>query len=150
MPGAEHVVLPYPDYDIQDLTQVADGEFDFMILDQTLEHLQNPEKALSEVHRVLKPGGVAIISTPFLIPVHPGKNYGDYYRWTPQGMKVVLERCGFEPEVHMWGNLKAAQALLGKMYMLANEAKRRRLDVSTAFCDERFPVSVWATARARK
>ena len=41
-----------------------DHSFDLIVSFETIEHLSNPEKFLDEVHRVLKPGGVIIISCP--------------------------------------------------------------------------------------
>jgi SAM-dependent methyltransferase len=150
MAGAEHIVLAYPEYDIQNLAKVDDNQFDVAILDQVLEHVGAPERGLTEVHRILKPGGVAIITLPFLVPVHMDRDYGDYYRWTPQGVETSLKRCGFDAQVRMWGNLKAAKLLLEDMYMFAEEAFKRGLKLSLKECDERFPVSVWAVAAVRK
>ncbi len=148
--GAEYTVLAYPECDIQNLAKVDDNQFDVAILDQVLEHVMAPERGLIEVHRILKPGGVAIITLPFLVPVHMGQDFGDYYRWTPQGIEVSLKRCGFDAQVRMWGNLKAAGLLLEDMYMFAEEAIKRGLKLSLKECDERFPVSIWVVATVRK
>jgi 2-polyprenyl-3-methyl-5-hydroxy-6-metoxy-1,4-benzoquinol methylase len=40
------------------------GSFDYVTMDQVIEHMSNPVEALRGVARVLKPGGVAILSTP--------------------------------------------------------------------------------------
>ncbi len=148
--GGRHVMLEYPEHDVQRLDRVADDQFDLAILDQTLEHVADPERALGEVHRVLKPGGVAIVTTPFLVPLHSTSDYGDYTRWTPQGMKTMLERRGFEAEVESWGNLAAAKALLGDMYLTAEDAKRLGLGIEAADGEPLYPVTLWAFATARK
>src|SRR5262245_65463279 len=114
MPGAEYRSLPYPEYDVQDLSNVADATFDLAVLDQTLEHIAHPERALAEVRRVLRSGGIAVVTTPFLVPVHEGPNYGDYYRWTPQGLAVMMDRAGFDAKVRGWGGRKAAAVLVGE------------------------------------
>lgn len=41
-----------------------DEQFDIIICGSMIEHLENPESALKEIKRVLKPNGVAIITTP--------------------------------------------------------------------------------------
>jgi len=41
-----------------------DNFFDVVVSAWVLEHLSNPEKAFSEIYRVLKPGGVVIFLTP--------------------------------------------------------------------------------------
>jgi len=43
-----------------------DGSFDLVYCGEIIEHLFNPDHLLREVHRVLKPGGIALISTPNL------------------------------------------------------------------------------------
>ncbi|OGV48723.1 MAG: hypothetical protein A2X49_03860 [Lentisphaerae bacterium GWF2_52_8] len=45
--------LPFPD-----------GSFELVVLREVLEHLQAPGETLREIHRVLAPGGVLLISTP--------------------------------------------------------------------------------------
>jgi SAM-dependent methyltransferase len=147
---AQYRQLAYPEYDVQNLQQIKDNEFDLLILDQVLEHLPDPERAMGEIHRVLKPGGVAIVTTPFLIPVHRGTDFGDYYRWTPQGMAIMLKRAGFEPDVRMWGNLKASKALIEEMYMYADRALSLGLDLLSSESEGTFPITVWATARSLK
>lgn len=44
--------------------------FDTAICTAVLEHLEEPEQALRECHRVLKPGGKAIYSVPFIWHLH--------------------------------------------------------------------------------
>jgi ubiquinone/menaquinone biosynthesis C-methylase UbiE len=41
-----------------------DKVFDKMVASEVLEHLEDPVKALTEIYRVLKPGGLAVISVP--------------------------------------------------------------------------------------
>lgn len=42
----------------------ADNSFDFVNLAQVLEHVQNPRKVVSEIHRILRPGGKAYMGVP--------------------------------------------------------------------------------------
>jgi SAM-dependent methyltransferase len=35
-----------------------------------IEHLEFPERAVAEMYRVLKPGGLALLNTPFLQAFH--------------------------------------------------------------------------------
>ncbi len=39
--------------------------FDFVIANHVLEHVNSPQEALKEINRVLRPGGMAILQTPF-------------------------------------------------------------------------------------
>jgi SAM-dependent methyltransferase len=60
----------YPDHNMLEL-DFDDNEFDFVVSDQVLEHVDgDPQKAIDESRRVLKPGGMAIHTTCFLNPVH--------------------------------------------------------------------------------
>lgn len=43
----------------------ADNSFDCIIAAEIIEHVSEPEKFVHELHRVVKPGGVLIISTPY-------------------------------------------------------------------------------------
>lgn len=51
--------------DIQDLP-FADQQFDFVFASHVLEHIPDDKKAISEIHRILKPGGIAILPVPIV------------------------------------------------------------------------------------
>lgn len=71
--------LPFPDNSVDALVCIS-----------VLEHVEEPQKAVREMHRVLKPGGYCYIYAPFLFYYHPEKGYyGDYYRFTVEGMKYM-------------------------------------------------------------
>jgi ubiquinone/menaquinone biosynthesis C-methylase UbiE len=48
---------------------VRDESFDACICSETLEHLPDDKKAVSEIYRVLKPGGRLIFTVPNLLAV---------------------------------------------------------------------------------
>ena len=54
----------------------------------TLEHVEYPHKALEEMHRILKPGGIAVISSVLRFQIHDIPC--DFWRFTPEGFKVLL------------------------------------------------------------
>jgi SAM-dependent methyltransferase len=60
-----------------------------LILD-TLEHVENPHQAMSEVYRVLKPGGMVVISSVMKFPIHDYP--ADYWRFTPEAFKTLLKK----------------------------------------------------------
>mgnify|MGYP001056066047 CR=1 FL=1 len=48
----------------------GDESFDLVIANHVLEHVDDDLKALAEIHRVLKPGGHAILQTPYSAKLH--------------------------------------------------------------------------------
>ena len=50
--------------DIQAM-EFESGSFDFLIANHVLEHVVDDVQAMSEIHRVLKPNGYAILQTPY-------------------------------------------------------------------------------------
>jgi len=70
------------------------GLFDSALCTSVLEHLEEPEQAIRECHRLLKPGGVAIYSMPFIWHLHEEPR--DFYRYTKYGLAHLFEKSGFE------------------------------------------------------
>lgn len=68
--------------------------FDTAILTQVIEHLEDPENALIEINRIMKPGGKLFISWPFLYPIHEAPR--DFYRYTKFGMEHLAKKTGFD------------------------------------------------------
>ena len=73
---------------------VADESFDSALCTAVLEHLEEPEQALRECHRILKPGGVAIYSVPFIWHLHEEPR--DFYRYSKYGLEYLFRKVGFE------------------------------------------------------
>lgn len=69
-----------------------DNSVDAVIAESLLEHLKEPERAVKEILRVLKPGGILYIIVPFMLGFHSSP--GDYYRWTAHGLRELLR--GFQ------------------------------------------------------
>ncbi len=97
--GVDHEGSPH-DRSQLDLTGTAyaipsaDASFDSALCTFVLEHLEEPEKALRECHRGLKPGGAAIYQVPFIW--HPHEEPRDFFRYGKEGLKYLFEKVGFE------------------------------------------------------
>ncbi len=71
-----------------------DETFDSMISSEVFEHVINIDEIVKELNRVLKTGGNALITVPFVYPRHCWPN--DYRRYTYEGLKNLLVSNGFE------------------------------------------------------
>ena len=82
-----------------------DNSFDYVTCTETLEHISHPELTIQEIYRVLKPGGVFLLTMPFMYPYHP--HPADYQRWTSQKMDLVLRSLRFtEIEISPLGSTR--------------------------------------------
>ncbi len=75
-----------------------DGGFDAVLLAETIEHVRDAQLMLSEVRRVLVPGGALALTTPASAPLarpeHPFSPH--LHRFTRRSLRRVLAELGFE------------------------------------------------------
>ena len=105
-PWKEYASLMHPAFDLCAPIEQP-SRFDLVICEQVLEHVPDPFVAASNLRELCVPGGHVIVSTPFLVRVHelPSLDMRDYWRFTPRGLRTLLERGGLEvTEVGSWGN----------------------------------------------
>jgi SAM-dependent methyltransferase len=79
IPG--HTLACYPEIDLQELPYV-DGSFDLIVHSDTLEHVPDPIRALSECRRVIKPRGHLAYTVPMIVD------------------RMSRSRCGMAPSYH--------------------------------------------------
>jgi|SRR5882724_4863019 len=73
---------------------VEDERFDYIVFNQTLEHLQQPAVVLHELSRILKVGGRILCTAPFYYEEH--EQPYDFYRYTQFGHRFLFTDAGFE------------------------------------------------------
>lgn len=103
---------------VADLTAVPlpfdDASFDTVVLSDVLEHIPTPVPLLTDVRRVMRPGGVLLLNVPFLYGVHEAPH--DYHRYTEFALRRMADEAGFDVvELRPLGGLpEVVGDLLGK------------------------------------
>lgn len=75
-----------------------DASFDGIFASQVLEHVFNPAEFLSEIRRVLRPGGRLLLTVPFAWDEH--EQPYDYARYSSFGLKHLITQSGFRVASH--------------------------------------------------
>ncbi len=79
---------------------VEDDRFDAVLFSQVMEHVPDPDAVVTELRRVLRPGGRLFYSGPLFFEEH--EQPYDFYRFTSFGVRLIFERAGFEIERLDW------------------------------------------------
>lgn len=117
--------------DLTDGTNLASDTYDSVICIQTLLVIYDVKAAIKTIHRILKPGGTALLTVPGISQIcRPDfDSWGDYWRFTTLSARRLFEEV-FDPAkvtVESFGNVLTASAFL---YGLATEdLSRRELDL---------------------
>lgn len=98
--------------------ELADASVDVLVSGQTLEHIEFPWMTMTEIARILRPGGVACLIAPASGPEH--RYPVDCWRIYPDGMRALAKHAGLtEIEVFTdWnqGRWKDTFAVLQKQH----------------------------------
>lgn len=130
--------------DLADGQQLPSSTFDCIICTQTLQYVPRPDLGVATLHRILKPGGVLLISVPGIsrLDQEPSYEWHDYWRFTPAAMSMLLGTVFGPPnvEVDARGNVLAAIAFLHGLASADLEPSDQ------AHNDPDYPVSILARA----
>jgi SAM-dependent methyltransferase len=120
-------VAPGPDVDVvakAEALPFQDGRFDCLLSTQVLQYTNDPSRAIAEAWRVIRPDGVAFVSTHGVgafDAVTP-----DHWRWTHTGLEKLLQASGpwARVDVYPTGGTGSAIAYLigGQIEALAHKA----------------------------
>lgn len=67
---------------------IAGDSYDLVICTEVLEHTLDPFAAVAEIYRILRPGGILVMSTPFNFRIHGP--LPDCWRFTVHGLRALL------------------------------------------------------------
>lgn len=86
--------------DLDDPLAFMDATFDVVVIGELLEHIREPQRLLDQAHRVLRPGGTLVGSTPngfrlknrlrFLAGGHPEDNPTHLHLFSPADIRELL------------------------------------------------------------
>jgi SAM-dependent methyltransferase len=115
---------------LQDLRQLGlrDGSVGTALLLDTIEHVEDPREAVSELRRTLAPEGLLLLTTHFFFPIH--QHPADYWRFTADGVDSLLKdfpfRYAAEGGLHLFPHsvvgLAGGPALKAKQWSLTVKA----------------------------
>jgi len=131
--------LQYPEFDV--CADIAEEEvYDLIFCEQVLEHVWQPIKALHNLRKMLKPNGILLVSTPFLVQIH--KCPEDYWRFTPDCLNRMLTESGFTVKaLNAWGNRACVKSNLN------TDSWIKYRPFHSLKNEENVPVVVWAFAQ---
>lgn len=75
---------------LTDLSCIEENSVSVVFCMEVLEHVDEPWNAVNELYRVLKPGGVFVGSTPFMLGLHD-RPY-DFFRYTKYGIQLLFKK----------------------------------------------------------
>jgi SAM-dependent methyltransferase len=114
---------------VADLTSgdtLPSNSFDCIILTQTLQFIYELRPAVQTLHRILKPGGVLLLTVPGISQIsrYDMERWGDHWRFTTLSAQKLFQEVFSPADIRTlsYGNVLAANALL---HGLAAEDLRR-------------------------
>ncbi len=91
---------------------------------EVLEHVSEPQRAAAAVARVLRPGGILIASTPFMLPMHDQPF--DFFRYTLHGLYWLFRDFEWLSLRERNGYFAAIAVLLLRPYAQLGDTGRNR------------------------
>jgi SAM-dependent methyltransferase len=116
--------------DLTDGTGIPSSTWDCVICTQTLQVVFDVRAAIATLHRMLRPGGVALVTTAGISSAcKPDRDlWGDYWRFTSRSIRMLFDEA-FPPAavtVEAYGNVLSTAAFL--YGLAAEELRPRELD----------------------
>jgi len=131
--------------DLATADTIPQDRFDCFILTQTLQYIYDIRAALAHARRILRPGGVLLVTVPALQRIDPELEKIDVWRFT----KILCEKLfqdvfdADELTIRTYGNVLAGTAAL--YGITAEELSNRELDA----CSDAYPLIIAIRVRKR-
>jgi SAM-dependent methyltransferase len=142
-PGAPHATIIA---DLADAPQIPSSSFDCAIVTQTLHLLYEPLPAVRTLHRILKPGGVLLLTVPGVSQIDRAE-WRESWHWSfssHSARRMFGDVFGPDSvQVKVYGNVLSAMSFLHGVG--AGELTKAELDV----VDDVFQVTVAVRAVKR-
>ena len=130
--------------DLSDAPQIADATFDALIVTQTLHLIYDAKAAARTLQRILRPGGVLLLTTPGISQIPTGTEWAHTWHWSfsPLSIHAILSEAfgAGAVTVEQFGNVLSAAAMLyglSSADLTADELESR---------DPDYPVIIGARA----
>jgi SAM-dependent methyltransferase len=128
--------------DLADAPQIPDARFDAVILTQVLHLIYDYAAALRTLRRILKPGGILLMTVPGITQTAAGTRWGDTWYWSFTSLSVsrlIVDHFPGDPAtVEVNGNALVASAFL--QGLATSELSVPELD----YRDPSYPVIISA------
>lgn len=102
--------------DLSHAPQIPDATFDTLIITQTLHLIYDAGAAVRTMHRILRPGGVLLLTTPGITQIPNGTNWAHTWYWsfTPLSARRMLSEAFGNDAVTVrdYGSVLSAAAML--------------------------------------
>jgi len=109
--------------DLRNMEAIGNQSFDSVLSNQVLEHVDDADRVVAEMYRVLRPGGYLCVTVPFISRLHGMPH--DYWRFSISGLRYLLEKHGFEVVlIEPMGGFLTTQCYLWQFYIYERTLER--------------------------
>ena len=127
--------------DLETGVGIEDNMVDCLICTQTIQMIYKIVNAMKNIYRLLKQGGVALITIHGISQISLGdyNNWGEYWRVTKKTALLIAKDAGFldrNIEICSYGNVKTTMCFL---YGMSQEQLDKR---DFEYCDNQYPLII--------
>jgi glycosyltransferase involved in cell wall biosynthesis len=126
--------------DLTNADNIPSDHFDCIICTQTLPFIYDVRLAIRTLHRILKPGGVLLVTLPggiHQISRFDMTRWGDYWRFTSLSARLLFQEVfGKHVEIKTYGNVMSATAFINGLAV--GDLRSGELD----HCDTDYELSI--------